>query len=110
MIGSTSNPEAATATEQPSGHTSSDRWLTVQEVADRLHVSRDTVERWIHMSELRAANVGTALCIGRYRPSWRVPNEALEEFLNSRFNKPTSVAKPRVRRQNVVGSVIEFIK
>jgi len=77
---------------------------------NRLHVSRDTVERWIHTSQLRAANVGTALRSGRYRPSWRVPNEALEEFLNSRFNKPASVAKPRVHRRDAVGSIIEFIK
>jgi len=108
MVGSPSHPEIESAPDQPGHASGSDRWLTVQEVADRLHVSRDTVERWIHASQLRAANVSAALRRGRYRPSWRVPHQALEEFLNARLNKPPSPAKPPIRRQSA--GVIEFIK
>ena len=111
MLGSSSQPETTTALERPPGlDPGCDRWLTVQEVADRLHVSRDTVERWIHTSVLRAANVSVSQNNGRYRPLWRVPNEALEEFLSGRFNKPPTTMKRRRRRRIAVGSIIEFIR
>jgi excisionase family DNA binding protein len=104
---SPSRPEVERDSGRPSRVPGSKKWLTVQDVADELQVSRDTVERWIHGSQLRAANVSAARR-GVNRPSWRVPRQALEEFLNARLNGPPTPAKPSKRRQNT--GTIEFIK
>jgi excisionase family DNA binding protein len=49
-------------------------FLTVAEVADTMRVSGMTVYRLIHSGELRAVRVGR---------SFRVPAEALDEYLAS---------------------------
>jgi excisionase family DNA binding protein len=88
------------------GHNS--RWLTIQEVAMRLHVSRDTVERWISAGDLRAVNVGGRLGKESRRHSWRISSECLDAFLDARANR-RQVRAPKVRRSARAG-VIEFIK
>jgi excisionase family DNA binding protein len=84
------------------------RWLTIQEVALRLHVSRDTVERWINAGDLRAVNVGGRLGKESRRHSWRIPSESLDAFLDARANR-RQVRVPKVRR-SAHASVIEFIR
>ena len=84
------------------------QWLTIQEVALRLHVSRDTVERWINTGNLRAVNVGGRLGKESRRSSWRVSAQSLEAFLEARANR-APMPPPRIRRTRSPG-VIEFIK
>lgn len=49
-------------------------FLTVSEVAEMLRVSRMTVYRWVHAGELPAARFGR---------SFRVPQSAVEAFMNN---------------------------
>jgi excisionase family DNA binding protein len=84
------------------------RWLTIQEVALRLHVSRDTVERWINMGSIRAVDVGGRLAKESRRHSWRISSEGLDAFLDARANR-RQARVPKVRRSARPG-VIEFIK
>jgi excisionase family DNA binding protein len=84
------------------------RWLTIQEVALRLHVSRDTVERWINMGSIRAVDVGGRRGKESRRSSWRVSSQSLDAFLEARANTRQAHV-PKVRR-SVRPGVIEFIK
>ena len=52
--------------------------LRVVEVATSLAVSTSTVRRLCASGLLRALRVGTP---GSKRPTWRIPEEALEEFV-----------------------------
>ncbi len=60
---------------------STDQWLTVGEVAERLRVNEVTVRRWIQRGELPALNVG-----GR-RPEYRIRQAAFEAFIEAREGK-----------------------
>jgi len=46
--------------------------LTVQDVMDRLRVADETIYRHIRSGKLRAVRVGSL---------WRIPEDALDEFL-----------------------------
>jgi excisionase family DNA binding protein len=85
------------------------RWLTVNEVAARLHVSRDTVERWINAGSIHAVDVSGRLKKQSCRPLWRISAESLDVFLNTRANKASTIppARPPRRRSP---NLIEFIK
>ena len=83
-------------------------WLTVQEVVAELKVSRDTVERWIHSGQLRAANVGAVPHHGVGRASWRVSAKALDEFLAARASQAPLPASPKLHRRKT--DVIEFVR
>jgi excisionase family DNA binding protein len=54
-----------------------DSFLTVKEVASRLHTSPMTVYRLIYQTRLRANDVGT----GKVKPRLRVSEAALTEYL-----------------------------
>ena len=82
-------------------------WLTIQEVAARLRVSRDTVERWIHSGSLGAVDVSSRGTQPGHRRSWRISWEGLQGFLNTRRNIP-GFPKGKPRRKEA--GVIEFIK
>ena len=82
------------------------RWLTIQQVAGWLGVSRDTVERWVNTGQLRAIDVSAKP--GRGRPSWRVSADNLEAFLKARANRQQALPVPTRRRRRP--DVIEFIK
>ena len=85
------------------------RWLTIQEVALRLHVSRDTVERWINSGSMHAVDVSGRLKKKSRRPLWRVSAESLEAFINGRANRaPINPPPVPSRRRNP--NLIEFIK
>ena len=83
-------------------------WLTIREVANRLYVSRDTVERWIHDGQLRAVDVSTTAKNGTKRVFWRIDPDDLEIFLDERANRPPLPKKTPSRRNRT--EVIEFIK
>jgi len=85
-----------------------DTWLTVSEVAARLRVSRDTVERWIHTGQLLAVNVGADPFLAHHRACWRINPKSLQDFLNTRFSKSPLPARHRFRQRN--SDLIEFIK
>jgi excisionase family DNA binding protein len=53
--------------------------LTVPEVGERLRMNEQSVRKLIRRGELRASNVG-----GRNRPSYRVDESAVEDFLRDR--------------------------
>jgi excisionase family DNA binding protein len=55
--------------------------LTVQEVADQLHVHPDTVRQWIRNGDLEAIDLGG-------RAGFRVSESALERFIRERKVKP----------------------
>ena len=82
------------------------QWLTIQEVADLLRISRDTVERWIHTSELRAVDISTEQRTSR--SAWRIASESLDEFLQTRANRPSLPRRAKPLRKDP--DVIEFIK
>ena len=47
--------------------------LTVEQVAERLSVHRNTIEAWLRSGELKGSKLGKKL--------WRIPESALEDFL-----------------------------
>lgn len=53
--------------------------LSVEEVAARLSVHRETVRRWLRTGELRGYRLG-------FRGGWRIPEEELRRFIRSRQN------------------------
>ena len=53
--------------------------LTVQNIAERLRVSVDTIYRWIESGELEAADISLGS-----RPRYRVSEQALAEMLHAR--------------------------
>ena len=85
------------------------RWLTIQEVAARLHVSRDTVERWINTSSMHAVDMSSRLKKKSCRPLWRVSAESLDAFINGRANKASTTTPTRPPRRRSP-DLIEFIK
>ena len=82
-------------------------WLTIQEVADLLKVSRDTVERWINAGCLRAVDVSARNSSPRRR-TWRVSSASLDRFLETRVNVAPMPERTTHRRKKP--DVIEFIK
>ena len=75
-------------------------WLTVEEVAQELKLSRDTVERLIGSADLRAASIETPRGQGQ-KSRYRVRREWLDEFMQSKTQPETrrSIgASPRKRR------------
>ena len=82
-------------------------WLTIQEVADLLKISRDTIERWINTGCLRAVDVGARNASSRRR-TWRISSGSLERFLETRANGAPMPERATPRRKK--HDVIEFIK
>ena len=86
------------------------RWLTIQEVAARLHVSRDTVERWINTSSMHAVDMSGRSKRKLRRPLWRISAESLDVFLNTRANKASTNTTPTRPPRRRSPEIIEFIK
>ena len=55
-------------------------YLTVDQVAERLRVSAWTVRRWLRGGELEGSYLSD-------RAGWRVPDGAIERFLQARSNQ-----------------------
>jgi excisionase family DNA binding protein len=64
------------------------RYLTVEEVADVMRVSKMTVYRLLHSGELPGVRVGR---------SFRVPQDALEAYLRSSATVPQPEARDEGR-------------
>ena len=102
------HPESAHHAQRAEGAVSQQRWLTIQEVADALRISRDTVERWIHAGQLRAVDISAKAAAPSGRSTWRVSVSSLDQLLEDRANKPG--IRPRPKRRQRQTDVIEFIK
>lgn len=61
-------------------------WLTVEQVAQHLQVTEETVRRWIRRGDLYALNVG-----GK-RPDYRIRRDALDAFISKRYGPEGNVA------------------
>jgi excisionase family DNA binding protein len=55
-------------------------YLTVEQVAERLQVSAWTVRRWLRDGDLEGSHLSD-------RAGWRVPEGAIERFLQARSNR-----------------------
>lgn len=60
------------------------KMLTLEEAAERLGVVRMTVYRLVRKGQLRAHRVGRV---------WRVPEDAIEEYLRGTANAPQEPAR-----------------
>ncbi len=61
-------------------------WLSVEEVADKLKVTQETVRRWIRAKKLPVLNLGGP------RAGYRIRRSDLERFLNERFGEQGKAA------------------
>jgi len=67
--------------------TSTDRWLSVDEVADYLGIKRDTVYKWINRRKMPAHKVGTL---------WKFRKEQIDEWITSgQSAEQKRASKPR---------------
>lgn len=75
--------------------------LTVAKAAERLDVSPDVIYAAIAAKRLRASNVS----VGR-RPTYRIEESALAEFLDATSTRPIGLRAPKTkrRRQRVAAS------
>jgi excisionase family DNA binding protein len=55
-----------------------EKMLTVEQVAEEMHVDKKTVRKWINLGELKAVN------IGRLRPEYRISRRNLNLFKQER--------------------------
>lgn len=60
--------------------TLTERYLTVEEVADRLRVNREAVRRWLRAGELRGVHLSR-------KTGWRITEADLAAFLRVRENR-----------------------
>jgi excisionase family DNA binding protein len=77
--------------------------LSVCDLCQRYSVSEHTVLSWIRSGELRAVNVGRKP--GSKKPRWRISEEALAAFEQSRTPTPPP---PRAQRRKRPAGVIKF--
>jgi excisionase family DNA binding protein len=77
------------------------RHLTVRSVADRFGVSQHVVLAWIAKGELRAVNVAATL---HTRPSWRIAEDAVRDFEQSRSHQliPTNKTPSRSKAKDAI--------
>jgi excisionase family DNA binding protein len=53
----------------------SEEWLTIEEIAEELRVSEETVRRWIRTKQLKALSIGRG---------YRIRRKDFEDFLDRR--------------------------
>jgi len=56
-----------------------DRYLTVDEVSERLHFSGETIRRWLRSGRLRGIRMGER------RAGWRIAERDLDAFIRDRI-------------------------
>jgi excisionase family DNA binding protein len=80
-------------------HSAASQWLTIDEVAEELRLSRDTIERLVAAGKLRAAEVTTRAGRGARR-RYRVRRDWIDAFLaNSAHPSHIPVRENRRPRQ-----------
>ena len=83
------------------------QWLTIGEVAEQLHLSRDTVERLIAAGKLKAAELSTRAGRG-VRHRYRVHRNWVDAFLADSVRPPQKSTRER-RRPPQLRSTVDFI-
>lgn len=83
-------------------------WMTVEEVASELRLSRDSVERLIACGRLQAAEVTGVAGRGRRR-RFRVRREWIDDFLKASV-KHRAITPTTRRSPTRNGSTIDFIQ
>jgi excisionase family DNA binding protein len=58
----------------------SDRLLTVEEIAERLNLSTETIRRWLRSGRLRGIRIGAR------RAGWRIPERDLAAYLRDQMS------------------------
>ncbi len=71
-----------------------EKLLTPRQAADYLAVTPEQVRNLIRRGRLSATNVGT----GTKRPLYRIRQQALEDFLNRRWQSNSIVRKKKFKR------------
>ena len=84
-----------------------DEWLTLDEVAEELRVSRDTIERMIAAGKLRAAEVSTSAG-GGARRRYRVRRAWIDASLAGLARPPEKTGRAR-RRSRTPRTDVDFI-
>jgi predicted site-specific integrase-resolvase len=77
----------------------STHWLTPPKVAEQFGVAVHKIHQWISSGELVAVNVATSTSS---RPVWRISDESLRAFIESRQAQPP-VPKPASSRRTTGG-------
>jgi hypothetical protein len=77
-------------------------WRIPRQVAEQLVVAPEKILALIESGELLAVNVASA---GSSRPRWRISQEAFDQFLQRRQNRPPA---PRVQRRRKATTVKEY--
>jgi len=81
-------------------------WLTIQEAANELRVSRDTIERLVLSGRLKATEINTGNGAG-VRHRFRIRKDWINDFLIAGIVDNALVTQPRRKRQNKTG--MDFI-
>jgi excisionase family DNA binding protein len=88
-------------------HNAASQWLTIDEVAEELRLSRDTIERLIMAGKLRAVEVSTSAGRGARR-RYRVRRDWIGAFLSASVRPPQKPAREH-RRPPASRTKIDFI-
>lgn len=88
--------EAHLAAMRPGPAFHSMQWLTVDQVAKELDISRDTVERWVASGRLQAAQLTTSAGSGARR-RYRIRRDWLEAFLEKSVRSRVAGDRKRSR-------------
>ena len=83
-------------------------WLTVEEAARHIRLSRDTIERLIGSGQLKAAAIETPKGRGR-RSRYRIQREWLDEFMQSRTRPNAASERSPARRRRRFKAPHDFI-
>ncbi|HSA29792.1 MAG TPA: excisionase family DNA-binding protein [Phycisphaerae bacterium] len=96
---------AALRTNRPAWH---NEWLTVEEAARQMKLSRDTIERLIGSGQLKAAAIDTPRGKGRRR-RFRIQREWVDEFMRARVGSSVPIVHSLSRRRRRARTDHDFI-
>ena len=74
LIGKHTSPSGSVNAEVEMNEVTSDRWLSVDEIANYLGIKRDTVYKWIERKNMPAHKVGSL---------WKFRKEEIDEWVRS---------------------------
>lgn len=83
-------------------------WLTIEEVAEELRLSRDSIERLVGSGQIKAAAIDTPRGKGR-RSRFRIRREWINEFMQTRVRGSTPAARSMPHRQRRSRTDHDFI-
>jgi excisionase family DNA binding protein len=83
-------------------------WLTIEEVAEELRLSRDSIERLVGSGQMKAAAIDTPRGKGR-RSRFRIRREWIEEFMQTRVRPPAPPVHSIPHRRRRSGTDHDFI-